>query len=247
VAQPPVAQPDVAALGWTSYPGEADPAGWQPRIAPTPRGPRRGLIVAMIAGAVVLLLLVSTAVFFAVRDPGDDTTGTQPPVGPPSGSAAPSVGASTEQAKFPAALRPFADSWLSRVRNCIRHDDSGGPTLGDGEVVRIFCQSGTMDVYFVQYASTDERDKARDRRLRQAGEAAEKVPGLAAPSKRRTTSGNAEGDYLEYGFTVDDGRVFAGLWWDDTSTPVGAFIVANWKDQAGGSWTPVRELWTQNA
>jgi hypothetical protein len=74
-------------------------------------------------------------------------------------------------------------------------------------------------------------------------EAKQTMPGIGDPTEKRATSGSANGIYLEYGYKSEDGQQLAGLWWDNTETPVAAFLVANWHDVLGENWAPLRDVW----
>jgi hypothetical protein len=140
-------------------------------------------------------------------------------------------------------LALLANSWLPYVSNCVNSDDKGGPKPAAGEVFRVGCRYGSVAVTFVQYTSVSDRDAARARRLQLNTDSQQSMPGVGDPTEKRSVSGNTHGNYLEYGFKTDDGRLLAVLWWDNADTPVGATLVADWHDGLGESWAPLRDLW----
>jgi hypothetical protein len=149
--------------------------------------------------------------------------------------------------KFTGDLRKFAGSWLPYVSNCAKNGDKNGPALGDGEVTRIACLYNGTNVFFVGFASTAARDQARERRYRDHRNSTALVPGMVEPGPKKSSSGNADGVYVEYGFKVDDGRTFAGVWWDDNDTPVSGFLIADWNEGPAGNWEPIRDLWQRHS
>ncbi|MBO4209440.1 hypothetical protein GSF22_26110, partial [Micromonospora echinofusca] len=218
-----------------------------PRIIPTPKPPRSKLVPGILVGLLAGLVLFGSAgyVVGTKRAPKAPAAPQQP--GPPAGNGTLGVYEQTQLAvnreKFTGDLRTFAESWLPYVASCVRNGQPYGPQLGDGETVRIACQYGSVNVNFVQFVSTQERDKARERHMLQHYDATKLLPGVAGPATKRSTSGHAEGNYIEYGFKLEDGRLFAGVWWDDTKSPVSGFLVANWNDGLDQKWEPMRDVW----
>lgn len=164
------------------------------------------------------------------------------PTARPSGSRSPVDGA-----RFKGRLASFARSWLAVVSECRSSGESGGPALGGGERARVMCAAGPVTVYFVEYGTVATRDKARARFVAENAKAATMCPGVAKPTRRKATSGNSTGSYVEFGRKAaaggQAGRVVAGVWWDDARTPVAGYLLAYWDEGLGGSWTPLRELW----
>jgi hypothetical protein len=144
-------------------------------------------------------------------------------------------------------LTALANSWLPYVSGCNKSGEKDGPKLGDGESVRISCRYGGVTVFFVQFQSTVEREKARGRRMPQNLDAKRLLPGTGEPGPKRSTSGKADGNYVEYGFKGDNGHTYAGLWWDNASTPVAGFLVADWNEGLNETWEPLRDLWRRYA
>ena len=152
----------------------------------------------------------------------------------------------TNQGKFSGDLATIAGPWLPHVAGCGK--DQARPA--DGEETRMLCRYGNANIFFVEYRSTDERDKARTRYLAQNIDAKQLTPGVTEGSaKRKTTSGKADGDYLEFAFKNSpdaNARVVSGVWWDNSATPVGVFILAFW-DDIGQKWEPLRDVWRRYA
>jgi hypothetical protein len=214
-----------------------------------------GLLIGLLAG----LLVFGTAGFFTGRWTADRSTPTPTPSTSPATTPA-SAGSSLppyeqsqlaiNRGRFSGELATFAGGWLPYVGDCVKSGDRGGPDLAAGEVVRVGCEYGNLSVYFIQYTSIAARDKTRIRNLGQNVDARQLTPGVAPGTDRPTPSGRSEGSYIEYAYRVGQGDAFrtvAGIWWDDADTPVGAYLVAYWKEGAGESWAPMRDVWSRHA
>src|SRR3712207_2453974 len=103
-----------------------------------------------------------------------------------------------------------------------------------------------MSEIFVEYKSTADRDKARVTTLGQNVDARTQTPGAGAADERATPAGRSNGNYVEYAYKVS-GRTVAGILWDDTSTPVAAYLLAYWKEGTGEKWDPMRDVWARYA
>jgi len=220
-----------------------------PRIVPSPRPPRSKLVPGLLIGILVGLLLFAPAGYF-VRAATVHPKAT--PTAAPSAAPVDSPGVlsafernqlSLNQGKVTGDLAPLARSWLPYVSGCNTNADPNGPKLGDGESTRVLCHYGAVTVYFVQFNSVGTRDAALGRRKTMNSDAKQLMPGVADLKKRKTTSGNAEGNYVEYGFKGDNGHSYAGVWWDNTDSPVGGFLVADWHEGLSDNWEPLRDLW----
>ncbi len=143
--------------------------------------------------------------------------------------------------KFDGDLLRLAESWLPWVGGCANDVNLRGPQA-TGERFRIFCRLNNLDVYFIQYTSVPERDKARAVREQQNGDATTLAPGAAAPVQRPTTSGRTTGSYIEFAFGAGASTV-AGIWWENTATPVAAYFETLWTEGVGERWEPMREVW----
>ncbi|MEV4702655.1 hypothetical protein [Actinoplanes sp. NPDC049316] len=223
-----------------------------PRIEPTPKQPKSRIIIPALAGLVAGLLIFGTAGWFAGRatapGPGPAATTVAGPA--PSASATQGVYEQNQvtinQPKFAGSLGTVAQGWLPHLSGCSRNGDKGGPKLTKGEKARVRCEMDAMSVIFVEYATTADRDKARVTTLGQNVDARTLTPGVGAAVERATPSGRTTGNYVEYAYKVS-GRTVAGIWWDDTETPVAAYVLAYWKEGVGEKWEPMRDIWARYA
>jgi hypothetical protein len=148
--------------------------------------------------------------------------------------------------KFDGELATIAEPWLPYVTGCMKSSEKGAPALGDGEDAGVFCRYANVSVYFVKYKSVDARDKARTKTTAQNIDAKQMAPGVGNPTPKRATSGKADGTYIEYAFRSSadtTNRTICGVWWDDTRTPVAAYMLAYWSEGMGESWEPLRDVW----
>ncbi|MEV6487270.1 hypothetical protein AB0M20_01335 [Actinoplanes sp. NPDC051633] len=200
------------------------------------------------------LLLFGAGGFFL----GRETAGTAAPeqTGGPTPSAEPSLGvyeqsqAAINQAKLTGALAPISQDWLPYLSSCDRSGTPGGPSLNNGEKTRVRCRLDGMTVVFAEYATTADRDKARVKTLSQNVDARTLTPGVGPAGDRATPSGRTNGSYVEYAYTVEESKVrqtVAGIWWDDTQTPVAAYMLAFWKSGVAEDWAPMRDVWARYA
>jgi len=227
---------------------------WQPRIVPSPPPQRGRLLIGLLAGLLAGLLIFGGAGFAAGRLTADPSasapTATPSPVAPTLPPYERSQ-LTLNQEKVSGELAALAEPWLPWISSCLKNGDRGGPRLNSGESSRVLCEYGTMSLYFVQYASTAERDKVRIRNLGQNVDARSLTPGVeAGEASRAAPSGRTEGSYVEYAYRAGvgpDSRVVAALWWDDEDAPVGAYLLAFWADGLGSSWEPIRDVWRRHA
>jgi hypothetical protein len=161
------------------------------------------------------------------------------------------------QGKVNGDLAVFARSWLPYITGCntsaVPSASAGAspspsptanaPKPGDGESTRVVCRYGNVTVYLIQFTAAADRDRALARRKTQAADTKALLPGIADQQQRKAASGNATGNYLEYGFKAANGRVSAAIWWDNTATAVAGYLVADWHDGLNESWAPLRDLW----
>jgi hypothetical protein len=250
----PTSPADPPSAGDPLFPD--DRPSWQPRIEPSPPGQNRlglGLLIGLLAG----LLVFGSGGYLLRMWTGESGT---PVAGPTPTPAAPTASASlppyeasqlkVNQDKFGGALAPFAESWLPWMGNCAKNGEPGGPRLARAERTRVFCEVGGLNVFFVEYTSIAERDKARLLRTQLNIDARQLTPGAAPPVERTAApSGDGAGGYVEYAFREGSGagaRVVASVWWDRADAPVAGFLQGPWTS-VGESWEPIRDVWRRHA
>ncbi|RSM42589.1 hypothetical protein DMB66_54640 [Actinoplanes sp. ATCC 53533] len=223
-----------------------------PRIEPTPKQPKGRFLLPALAGLLAGLLIFGTGGWFLGRSTGGDP-GPAPAVAQsapaPDGGALPPYEqnqVAINQPKFTGPLAPVAQGWLSQVSGCSRSGDPGGPVLNKGEKTRVRCEMDAMSLIFVEYATIADRDKARVKTLGQNVDARTLTPGVGAAVERATPSGRTTGNYVEYAYQAS-GKTVSGIWWDDSATPVAAYLLAFWKEGAGQKWEPMRDVWARYA
>ncbi|MEU7902064.1 hypothetical protein [Actinoplanes sp. NPDC049118] len=224
--------------------------GGGPRIEPTPKQPRGRFVVPALAGLVVGLLVFGTGGWFLGRSTAADPA----PVkgGTPTVSAAPVLGAyeqnqiALNQPRLSGALAPVSQGWLPHLSGCVRSGEKDGPTANRAEKARVRCEMDAMSVIFVEYATAADRDKARVKTLGQNVDARELTPGVGPAVERATPSGRTNGNYVEFAYQAS-GKTVSGIWWDDSSTPVAAYLLAYWKEGSGSKWEPMRDIWARYA
>lgn len=221
-----------------------------PRIEPTPKQPRGRFLIPALIGLTTGLLIFGTGGWFLGRSTAPDLN-----PAPTASSAAPTPTTqgvyeqnqiAINQPKFAGPLGPVAQGWLPYLSGCSRSGEKDGPKPGRGEKARVRCEMDAMSVIFVEYATTADRDKARVTTLGQNVDARTLTPGVGPTAERATPSGRTTGNYVEYAYQVT-GRTVAGIWWDDTATPVAAYLLAYWKEGAGEKWDPMRDVWARYA
>ncbi|GGQ57387.1 hypothetical protein [Couchioplanes azureus] len=256
-AQAPLAQgaagpPGAASPAQDRFGFEAGPGyGSGPRIVPTPKPPRSRFVVPALAGLVAGLLIFGTGGWFVGRStaPEPRPTGSTAAAPDPAPSA-PGIYEQNQvainQPRFAGSLATVAQGWLPHLSGCSRSGEDKGPVLNRGEKARVRCEMDAMSVIFVEYATTADRDKARVTTLGQNVDARTLTPGVGPVVERATPSGRTKGNYVEYAYRVS-GRTVAGIWWDDASTPVAAYLLAFWKEGAREKWEPMRDIWARYA
>lgn len=218
------------------------------RIEPSPPAAPSRLLIGVVAGLVAGLLVFGAGGWFAGRATAPKAT--------PKASPTASLGVfersqvALNRPHFAAALLPMAQGWLPYLSSCSRNGEPGGPKLNAGEAARVRCTLDGMSAIFVEYKSVAGRDKTRAATLKQGADASILTPGIDPATQRRAPSGRTAGNYVEYGYSVTEGgtvRPVAGIWWDDTRTPVAAYLLAYWKEGVGQNWAPMRDLWSRYA
>ena len=259
--RPPV--PDPAAAQWQPAPAAPDPTGqWQPAPA-APAGTKLGigLLLGLVIGLVVFGGAGGGIGYYAA-------SGSAP--SPSASAGSPSVKPTSPGPRGTASLQPFdkshmdynkkkfagdlanlAGPWLPWMSLCAKNGDKNGPTLRDGEDVRVVCGAGNLSVAFVQYKSSDARDKARGGYVADNVSAKSLAPGVGNATTRKTPSGVANGNYVEFAYKLSSGdnagKVIAGVWWDDEKTSTAAYVLAYWVDDLGETWEPLRDVWQRTA
>lgn len=223
---------------------------WQPRIAPTPPPDRRKPVLAVLVGVLIGLVVFGTTGFVIGAATADSPKAAPPPSPTPASTPTLSVfekrQSEINRPKLTGILSGFGALWLPHMAGCQANSEPSGPKLNEGEDIRVFCTTGPVSVYFVQYKSASERDKARARRIAENVDARDLTAGAAAPSQKTSPSGRVQGDYIEFAYKASD-RVVTGVYWDDTDTPVAAYMLAYWTDGLGESWEPLRDLYSRYA
>jgi hypothetical protein len=234
----------------------------QPRIVPSAKPPRSRIALGILLGLLAGLVLFGPTGYLArvATAPAAQATPAPTPA-PTSPGTLPAFERSQlalNQGKVSGDLVPFARSWLPYITGCnttaAAADPSASPSaspstaanapkLGDGEKTRVVCRYASVSVYLVQFTAAADRDRALARRKSMAADAKSALPGMTALQQRRTTSGNANGNYIEYGFKSDSGKQYAAIWWDNTNTAIAGYLVAEWHDGLNESWDPLRDVW----
>jgi hypothetical protein len=234
----------------------ADPYGFgsgpsgRPRIEPSPKPEKGRFLLPALAGLIVGLLVFGTGGWFLGRTTAGPAEPS--PTGRPSAPPGPPAGAyeqnqiAINSPKFTGSLATISQGWLSQLSGCARSGDNRGPDLNDGEKARVRCEMDAMSVIFVEYTSAAERDEAHARTLTQNVDARQLAPGVAPAAQRATPSRRTAGNYVEYAYQAA-GRTVSAIWWDDSGSPVAAYLLAFWKDGAGEKWEPMRDIWTRYA
>jgi hypothetical protein len=141
-------------------------------------------------------------------------------------------------------LAPLAEGWVPWLGACLSSSEANGPAPQAGEQSRVRCAvNATIDVFFVQFKSAADRDKARVTKQTENASSARIAAG-AAPvvAQRAGTSGRTTGAYIEFAYQ-NEGRTYGGIWWDENVTTTGsAYIEKVWSDGDGG-WRPLRDIW----
>ncbi|MBO4207314.1 hypothetical protein [Micromonospora echinofusca] len=236
-------------------------ASRRPAIPPVPARRTRLLLYGQIAGVVVAVAAVVVASVWPRADQpaGPATTATvtatvtvAPPR--PRGTDLPAFEqrqVAVNRAMFSAPLATFATPWLPWLSGCSSSRKPAGPKLRDGERTRVVCWYGSIAVYFVEYASTADRDRYRDQAAESSRTATGLAPGAVGPVEKTGTSGLTRGTYVEYAYPSDTAappRTVAGLWWDGGApAPVAVYLLGYWQDDLGQSWEPLREVWRRNS
>jgi len=225
-----------------------------PRIEPTPKQPKGRRLRPALAGLLAGLLIFGTGGWFLGRATQADPSPAAAPTPGPTGTATdePEAGAyeqnqiAINRPKLTGTLGTISLGWLPQLSACSRSGDKGGPALNDGEKVRVRCEMDAMSIIFVEYDSAGERDKARGETVGQNGAARRLTPGVGAAEVRASPSGRTDGNYVEFAYQAD-GKTVSGIWWDDTATPVAAYLLAFWKDGVREKWEPMRDVWARYA
>ncbi|MEU8231745.1 hypothetical protein AB0C12_19340 [Actinoplanes sp. NPDC048967] len=206
-----------------------------------------------MAGLLTGLVIFGTGGWFLGRSTADPATPAPTRSAPaPTGPAAAlppyeQNQVTINQPKFAGPLAPVAQGWLPHLSGCQRNGEKDGPVLNKGEKARVRCEMDAMSVIFVEYATIADRDKARVKTLGQNVDARTLTPGAAgAAVERATPSGRSNGNYVEYAYQAS-GNTVAGIWWDDSATPVAAYLLAYWKEGTGEKWEPMRDVWARYA
>jgi hypothetical protein len=220
-----------------------------PRIEPTPKQPRSRLLLPALAGLLAGLVIFGTGGWFLGRSTGSDPAPAPPTPAPTTAAALPPYEQNQiaiNQPKFTGPLAPVAQGWLPHLSGCSRSGEKDGPVLNKGEKARVRCEMDAMSVIFVEHTTAADRDKATVKTLGQNVDARTLTPGAGAPTRKATPSGRTNGNYVEYAYQAS-GRTVSGIWWDDSTAPVTAYLLAYWKEGTGQKWEPMRDVWARYA
>ncbi|MFI6073011.1 hypothetical protein ACIA5C_15620 [Actinoplanes sp. NPDC051343] len=225
------------------------------RIEPSPPPDRSRLLIGLIAGLVAGLLVFGVGGFFAGRATAPDAA--PKPKSKPNPTATGKLGVfeqsqvTLNQPHFAGTgLVTISQGWLPYLSSCSRSGEPGGPAVKAGEKARVRCTLNGMSVFFVEYGSIADRDRARVDTLRQNVDARTLAPGVGAATQGPTPSGRTNGNYVEYAYKLTEAgvtRPVAAVWWDDAQTPVAGYLLAYWEEGLGESWDPMRDLWARYA
>jgi hypothetical protein len=212
-------------------------------VEPEPQARPRQLGPALVGLFVGLLIFGSTGYLIGVR--ADDGASPTTAVAGTASADGFAVRNAAIRAGIDPALLPVAESWLPFVESCTDGDEPAGPRPQPGEEARLSCRVNGLDLGFIRYASVADRNRAAEARRRQNAAAAMLTPGIAAPGRGTAAAGRVNGNYIEYatGPTAAGAPTVSGIWWDDTETPVAAYLETAWQAGAGGSWDTLREVW----
>ncbi|HYN95756.1 MAG TPA: hypothetical protein VES42_18075 [Pilimelia sp.] len=223
---------------------------WQPRITPSPPPQRGKLLLFLFVGALAGLLIFGPAGFFAGRWSAAEPAATATPTPSPTASASmpPHEAAqlAVNRGLFGGQLSAFAEPWLPFVGDCVKDT----PRATSGEQARVVCEYGNVNVYFIEYRSLGDREKARFRNLAQNVDARTLTPGVGSGGERAAPSERTTGTYIEYAYALKQGattRTVAGIWWDDKTKPVGGYLLGYWRENLVQSWEPLRDVWQRHA
>ncbi|MER7275132.1 hypothetical protein ABT369_11785 [Dactylosporangium sp. NPDC000244] len=247
--------PPIQAAPWER---EAGPAGeekqpWKlPPEGSAPSSGSRlwlGVLIGVLAG---LLIFAPTGWYVGGQLFGSAAKDGPGPVAP-SASAQPGLGVyeSTQlrlnKTLFNGEMATMAEPWLPYISRCTKAGgEGGGAKLPQNEQLRITCQLGNMQVFFVEFKSAADREAELTTRKQQNGDAAQLAPGAAAPGQKTGTAGKNTGDYVEFAFkpAAAGSSSYAGIWWDRQGSDVlAARIEVAWVSGAEEKWDSLRDVW----
>jgi hypothetical protein len=214
------------------------PAG--PSAGPAAPARSRPPVAVLLLGLLIgLLIFGSTGYLVGSTSGASDVDGASNGVG---NTARESQEAANRRRVGP-LLVPLAASWLPWLGGCLSSSEAGGPAPQAGEQSRVSCAaSASINVFFVQYKATADRDKARGTRTSQNANSTKLAAGAAPVANNRSgTSKRTTGGYIEFAYQAD-GKTYGGIYWDDATSTAAAYIEKLWSDGDGG-WSPLRDLW----
>jgi hypothetical protein len=238
---PTSAPPQSGAPSWNADPHDA--ANAAPRPATPGRGRRTGLIAALIA----LPIAFGVGGYFLGTAQGKPAA---EDVNPSPSASLPlfqSTQLTINRTKLGGDLSGVAGPWLSDVGGCTASTDRGGPKLPVDEKEHVFCRYGGVAVHFASYKDAAKRDSARAWRQQLGLQNGSVAQGMELPQHKTGTVSGATGTYVEYALKGTDGRVYCGLWWDREGESSAVYLEALCQEDLGGSWAPLRDLWSRHS
>jgi hypothetical protein len=233
-------------VSWTGDNDPVDNNRWQPRIVPSPRPRRRGVIIALVAALVLAPILAGAAGFYLGTQREPEKTEPVASKSDPALSPYEANQVEVNKRKLNGEFEQLAQPWLPWVGACADNDDVGGPKLANDEARRAYCRHSGLTLHFVVYKSTTERDLARVKRQEQNAKAGEFQLGLQTPGRAKGGVTKADGNYVEYAFRTGDGRTICGIWWDRDQTAT-LLIESHCEEDLGGNFGAMRDAWRRHS
>ncbi|GIF16831.1 hypothetical protein FHX34_1021094 [Actinoplanes teichomyceticus] len=249
-ADPTSAPPQSGPPAWAVDPFDEQRPPAAPRFPATAK-PKRGR-AGIIAALIVLPLAFGAGGFFLGKSQGDG--GSPAAAGtaakPAASTSLPPYEASQlaiNRAKLGNDLSGIAGPWVAEVGGCASNTEPGGPKLPVDEKTHVFCRYGGVSVHFASYRTAAQRDAARAWRQQLSLQNGSLVQGMELPSHKTGGVTGTTGTYVEYALKGADNRAYCGIWWDREGEISAVYLEALCKEDLGGSWAPLRDLWSRHS